>query len=678
MNNTLYPRLAAVNIGKNKKLYVPYILSSVITIAMYYIMGSVHSNEGLNEMRGGYFLGTATAMGIIVIGVFSCIFLLYTNSFLMKQRKKEFGLYNVLGMEKKHIAGIMFFESVYTFLICTAGGLAFGILFDKLTYLLLCKLLQYEIKLGFHISMISILHTFIVFGVIMFLTLISNIVRVYKTNPIELLHGGNIGEKEPKTKAFSAILGAAFLAAGYTIAIVTENPINAIPLFLVAVLCVIFGTYLLFMSGSIAVLKILKKNKNYYYNKNHFNSVSGMIYRMKQNAAGLSNICILSTMVLVMVSTTFSLYLGTEDSLEKRYPQDLGIYYECRRSGNQDEPEFDSEIAENIEKVVKETAEKENIKLINYHQSEHLAFKADFDGKTVNRDHFFGEDSYSFYFVTLENYTDLTGDNTVLRDNEVLVLTSGKKQIDDSFELYGRTYDVVRHLDADKSLTILQYITDTGGYILNNDNYIIVSDTDALKQIILDDYSENPYSGSYASLIDFDLEGTPEEKIAVGEIFYSAISAYNKTDPVGIFSVVSKDENRADIYGLNGSFLFLGITLGLLFLIVTVMIIYYKQVSEGYSDRERFIIMQKVGMSRAEVKSTIHSQVLTVFFLPLITACVHLAFSFPIVSRLLLLFGLTNTAIFIISLVVTAAAFAVIYLIVYSLTARTYYKIVSK
>ena len=671
MSSKLYPRLAAVNIGKNKKLYIPYILSSVITIAMFYIMGSVDDNGGLKEMRGAEYLESMTLIGVIVIAVFSCIFLIYTNSYIIKQRKKEFGLYSVLGMEKKHIALIMLYETVYTFFICVIGGLLFGIIFDKLTYLMLCKLFSFEVRLGFHISLNGIFYTFITFGIIFLVNLVFNIIRIYRINPIELLHGGSVGEKEPKTKIISAILGIIFLAAGYAIAIVTKNPLNAINLFLVAVLCVIFGTFLLFMSGSIAFLKALKKNKSYYYSKKHFNSVSGMIYRMKQNAAGLSNICILSTMVLVTVSTTFSLYLGSEDSLKNRYPRDVMLnYYDYTYDEDGENPVFYSGRAEIVMKELENISKKEKIYIIDLRKSEFVSFRVGFDGSAINPNYSKSEEaSYMFYFVTLKNYAELTGETIKLDDDEIIVFTSGDKLIGDSINILGKDYRVVKSMDSGSELHKIQYLTNTGGYILSNDNYIVVSDMSELMRIS----KAYPNGNAYDSLMYFDLSGTNEEKIQDVKVIR------NYLDKSGIeFDLESKDESREDFYTLNGSFLFLGVFLGTLFLVVTVMIIYYKQITEGYSDRERFIIMQNVGMSRQEVKQTIHSQVLTVFFLPLITACIHLCFSFPIVSKLLSMFGLVNKTIFIISIAVTAAVFALIYMIVYLLTARTYYRIVSK
>lgn len=669
MNKLLYPRLAAVNMGKQKKLYIPYIISAVFTIAMYYIMCAVKGNEGLGEMRGALFLPEAISMGLIVIGVFACIFLLYTNSFLIKQRKKEFGLYNVLGMEKKHIAAIMFFETIYAFLISLVGGLAFGMLFDKLTSLLLYRLLKFEIKLGFYISFSGILYTAILFGGIFLINLIYNIIKVYRTKPVELLHGGNVGEKEPKAKIIPSILGVLFLGAGYTIAIVTESPLNAIPLFMVAVLCVIFGTYLLFMTGSIAALKSLKKNKKYYYNKKHFNSVSGMLYRMKQNAAGLANICILSTMVLVMVSTTVSLYTGTEDALQERYPKDIAVDVHCSQFNDEDQVEFHPEEGNEMDLALRKKLQESGIRYQDYRRYQYICIIASWGGTQFHPEYFYGDSTEVLYFFSADSYKTLTGKNAVLRDGEVLVYSEGGTQIGDSLSVMNKTYKVAGHTDSFTEIP-------TFYNVVKGVHVIVVPDQTELQELFTLYTSARGQADIYHDVMDFNLTGTAEEKRAQGETLKHFV--YDAMSDKGYFSFDAREAQKAEYYEMNGSFLFLGIVLGLLFLIVTVMIIYYKQISEGYSDRERFLIMQKVGMSRAEVKGTIRSQVLTVFFLPLVTACIHLAFSYPIVSKLLRMFGLMNQTIFILSLAVTAAVFAVIYVIVYLLTARTYYKIVSQ
>lgn len=668
MNNKLYPRLAFENMGKHKKLYLPYIISAVITVGMFYIMTSLIFNRDIDGLRGASAIKEMLPFGSVIIGIFSCIFILYTNSFLMKQRTMELGLYNILGMEKRHIVKILFFESLYSFLFGLAGGLFFGILFDKLSGLLLLKLLQFDIIIGFHVSILGVIITAVCFSAIFLAGFVFNCLRLFRSNPIELLHSKNSGEKEPKTKIISAVFGFLFLGAGYTLAIVVTNPMKAIGIYFIAVLCVIIGTYLLFLSGSIAVLKLLKKNKKFYYQKNHFNTVSGMLYRMKQNAVGLANICILSTMVLVTISATVSLYVGAEYAVENQNPTDMRIsvqFYE----------QYSEKYIKKIESGLKELMKQNNIDICHFMTYNHDEFTAYFDGTTLDADSLPNgndENNHAVCFLTAEGYKALSGNNAVLKDNEVLIYATGA-QLGDSFRLFNKEYKVVRYLDELKNLPAYY------SYMRLNIDYIVVSDEQELTEIHNKYLSTKEMTKSVNHEIIFDLSGTDEEKLeAYHNIQDFMVTTRIECDESFWYTTTSKQDQRDGFYQIYGSLFYLGIVLGSLFLMVTVMIIYYKQISEGYSDRNRFEIMQKVGMSNDEVRKAIHSQVLTVFFLPLITAFIHLAFSFPITARVLLLIQNTDVKIFAVGLVATAIVFAVIYTVVYLITARTYYNIVSR
>ena len=326
MNNRFFSKLAASNIKKNGKAYIPYILSCVMTVALFYIVKSLSYNPGLKNMVGSSTMMTMMSMCSVIIALFAIVFLFYTNSFLMKRRKKEFGVFNILGMEKSHIAKTMAWENFYVTLISIVGGLVIGLALDKAMFLLIAQVLNEEITLGFFISDKAIISTIVMFCIIFLLILLNSIRQIHTANPIELVTAGNAGEREPKTKWVLAILGLLSLGAGYYIALTIENPLTALVYFFFAVILVIIGTYMLFTAGSIALLKILRKNKKYYYKTKHFTSISGMIYRMKQNAVGLANICILSTAVLVMVSSTSSLMLGLQDVIATRYPNDFVVY----------------------------------------------------------------------------------------------------------------------------------------------------------------------------------------------------------------------------------------------------------------------------------------------------------------------------------------------------------------
>ncbi|MFB0921780.1 MAG: ABC transporter permease [Oscillospiraceae bacterium] len=653
--SVFYPRLAAQNIRRNRQFYLPFILTCVATTAMFYIMCFLAYNpatEGLHEAL--YFI---MQLGCVVIGVFSAIFLFYTNSFLMKRRQKELGLYNILGMGKGNIAAVLFFETIYVTRINLVCGIALGILLSKLTLLLLCKLIAFSVPYGFEISVKGILYSVYLFCGIFLAILISNLIRIKLSKPIELLRGGNVGEKEPKTKWVLAVLGILALGAGYWIAIVTEAPLQAILLFFVAVLLVIAGTYLLFTASSIAILKRLRSKPNYYYTTRHFIPVSGMIYRMKQNAVGLANICILATMVLVMVSGTVCLYLGTEDALKSSFPTDMIInIYKPTGTARDD-------IRSAIDKSVSESG----LKMSGVTDFYSLSFSSQLEngdfGKSPHLyvDHY---DNSDVYLLSDTEYGRMTGETVTLNTDEALVYDE-KSMLDSSFSMFGKDYKIEKKLDSfpdiSKVATIIPY------------RFVFVISDDTFTQIVSSQTEVEPewYYG-------FDLDGTSDQKIAccdaLEKVLGSAVITSGSTDG---YHIASYDTGKTDVYAMNGGFLFLGLFLGLIFLIATVLIIYYKQLSEGYDDKDRFEIMQKVGLSRPEIKKAIRSQVLVVFFLPLCMAVIHIAFAFKMITKLLLVMNLTNVTLFAICTLATVAVFALIYGVVYMLTAKIYYRIVS-
>lgn len=665
MNGTLYPKLAITNIKKNAKTYIPYIITCVLTIAMYYIMNSLSMNDGLNSVQGGYAVRELLNLGNYIIAIFACIFLFYTNSFLMKNRKKEFGLFNILGMEKRHLAKVIGYESFFVALISFAGGLGVGILFDKLMYLVLLKILKSEVSLGFYISKDVIFNTLILFGILFFFIFLNSLRMIHLSKPIELLKGGNTGEKEPKAKWILAVLGIISLGAGYYIAVSVKNPVTALTLFFVAVLLVIIGTYLLFTAGSIALLKILKKNKGYYYKTNHFISVSGMMYRMKQNAVGLANICILSTMVLTTVSPTVSMIIGVEDIIQQRYPYQLE-FNAYRAYG---------EKFQGIVDIVHETAEEEDIKITKERVYASLQFSALYTGG----DEFFFADAdmsmldnvYNLNFISADDYSRYIGKSVKLNDDEVIFWTNRAKFDRDNFRLFDKTYNIVSRTDDFLSDGLMSAdIVSTFG--------IVVKDMSIIEELL--EKQEGIYGKAASLVISHCMVNTNVD--AEGQVrFYNKVwekmEGYIHDNEISYYTEC-REEQRDEAYGLYGGLFFLGMFLSVLFTIAAVLIIYYKQISEGYDDKKRFEIMQKVGMTEQEVKKSIHSQVLTVFFLPLITAGIHTAFAFPLVKKILAMLQLTNTNLYIICTVASFAVFAIVYGIIYSLTARIYYKIVQR
>lgn len=642
MNNFIYEKLAVTNLKNNRKTYVPYIFTGVLTVMMFYIIDTLSRGKGITQNTLKICLQYAT--GVII--VFAVIFLFYTNSFLIKRRKKEIGVYNILGMGKRHIARMMAVETILTAGISILGGLVFGIIFGKLMYLLLLKILHNSVDMQFSVNGTAIVQTVILFAGIFLLTYLYNILQIQLVNPVELLHGGNQGEKEPKSRWLLVIVGVAALGNGYWIALTTEAPLEALLKFFVAVVCVIIGTYALFIAGSIVVLKILRKNKAYYYNPKHFTSVSGMIYRMKQNGAGLANICVLSTMVLVMVSTTVSLYAGMEDILDSRFPRDVSIV--CN--------EADTNNEETLQRLIKEQCEKAGVKITDRVRYRYGSMNAVLKGNNLEKVEQYYPDNHFYYveMITQEEYNRIEKQNVSLKEQEILTYTTngkcGKKQIN----IAGQNYQVKKELSemtSQPKSTVEMYKT----------LYIVFANAEQIERI---------ESFSYAD--KFNLKGDDgKQKEALEQIqneFYEKF-------PDG--TMESRMLSRSSFYELYGGLFFIGIYLGSMFIMATVLIIYYKQISEGYDDRERYQIMQKVGMSKKEVKRSIRSQVLSVFFLPLVVAVIHVAVAFKVMTKILGVLNLTNVSLFAVCTIITIAVFAVFYIIVYSITAKEYYRIVN-
>lgn len=661
MKMSFYPKLAAGNMKKNARTYVPYMLTCIITVAMYYIVKSLSQNPGVKEMIGGGYLSELMFIGSHVVALFAVIFLFYTNSFLVKRRKKEFGVFNILGMEKRHLAWVLGWETAYLALGSLVLGLLLGIIMDKAMYLLVGKIIGGGVPLGFFVSARVIGQTVQIFAVIFLLICINAIRQVHVADPIALLQAGNAGEKEPSTRWLLALAGLVSVGGGYYIAVTVSDPVASLLLFFVAVVLVIIGTYLLFTAGSIALLKILRKNRKYYYRTRHFVSVSGMIYRMKQNAVGLANICVLSTMVLVMVSTTTSLMIGMEDVVRERYPADIMVYFKG------DAPQGNQAYIEAIRALQRERG----LAVKNEMAYLYLGLSASHEYK-YEESHELGVTSAldsmdELFLITLDDYNAVMKERKTLEEGEVMVYSNRTSYDLPVFRLLGREYRVAEKLDS---------FVGNGQYSANMSNtvYIVVPDREALLEIY---DAQRELLGENArgirQVYGFDMDADEEEQNA----FYNDLLDCMAQN--GISAVTeARAEARSSFISLYGGLFFIGVFLGVLFVMATVLIIYYKQISEGYDDRERFSIMQKVGMSRDEVKSAIHSQVVTVFFLPLIVAGIHVTAAFPLISKLLVLMQLTNTKLFIACTGACFLVFAVMYVFVYNLTARTYYRIVSR
>lgn len=656
-----YPKLAASNIRKNRKTYIPYVFTCILTIAMFYIIKSLSLNPGIDEMVGGNTISYTMLLGSWVVALFAFLFLYYTHSFLIKRRKKEFGVFNILGMEKRHLAAVLSWETVYVFLLSLTAGIGLGIALDKMMFLLIGKLLGVDVILGFFISSKTILMTVELFAAIFVLILLNSVLQIHISNPIELLQAGSAGEKEPKTKWLMALLGLACTAAGYAIAITVQDPVASVALFFVAVLLVIAGTYMLFTAGSIAFLKMLRRNKKYYYKTRHFTSVSGMIYRMKQNAAGLANICILSTMVLVMVSATCSMVIGLEDILNMRYPTDFSVVSSNLDASRRDE----------MMEMVKQLQTKENLQVKDEISYAYLTFSAyrDHDAFHVGRnENITLMDSLNeLFFMLLSDYNTINGENRTLDKDEVLITSLRTSYDEPVLNLFDKKYRIAGKADDFAG-------NGTIAAVMLDAHIIVVPDMDVMQELYEQQKAAYGDRGSDIRwLYGFNSGSTSEQQKA----FYEKLSKMLKEQKFGAYAE-SKEEARMSFKSLYGGFFFIGMFLSVLFVMATVLIIYYKQISEGYDDKARFEIMQKVGMELREVKASIRSQVLMVFFLPLAVAGIHVTAAFPLISRIMALLNFVNVRLHIIC---TAGAFLIfggMYVVIYIMTARVYYRIVSR
>lgn len=667
----LYFKLAKTNLSNNKPFYIPYIISSIITVAMLYMMSFLSDNKGLNKIMGADSLAIIFRLGVGIIVIFSYIFLFYTNSFIIKRRKKEIGVYNILGMEKRHLSKVLFVETMYSAVISLICGIIVGIVFSKFILMVLYGIIGIHKTVEFFVNIHGIILCIVSFGILFLITFLYNFMQIKLANPIELLRGTSVGEREPKTKILMTIIGVVCLAIAYYIAITTENPLNVLTLFFVAVLLVVIGTFAIFTAGSIALLKLLRNNKKFYYNKKHFMAVSGMLYRMKQNAAGLASICILSTMVLVVISTTVSMYVGIQDELAARYPNDVCVTVDYN-SVIDKSSEIEKAIFDEID-----SAEVKNKKAFSY-LSVFVGQKG--DNFTTDKEHLSFQNSYLFYILSKDDF--IKRDNSfkdkignISKGEAVVVLN--KKYDKKDIKIFGQSYKVNKSFEHtyDNDLYVLS--------TLNGLGYIILDNNESVQELY--DVQEKMLgkgANYYTNKIRFDFKsGNKKQKIAAYKKVDNAVKRYfkdNKNDKKEISSywVESRQENEKNFYLLYGGLFFLGIFLGTMFLMVTVMIIFYKQITEGYDDRERYQILEKVGMSNREVKDTIKSQIRIVFVLPIFAAAIHVTAAFPMVYRLLQMLNLNNEKLFAGCLAVTIIVFAVIYYLVFKVTSRAYYRIV--
>ncbi|MGN0690178.1 MAG: FtsX-like permease family protein [Oscillospiraceae bacterium] len=679
----LYPKLAVTGIKNNFRTYLPYIITSAGMIMIYYIVSFLSASEFISEIPGSHATQSMLYMGGGTMIVFSFIFLFYTNSFLIKRRKTEFGLYNILGMSKRNIAIILVWETLMVFALSFAVGIISGVLFSKLGELMLTRMLGGRASYSFDVDKKAIISALISYAVIFFVIMLNALRQIRLSNPIELMKSENSGEKAPKANYVAAIIGFVILLFAYYIAITVNNPITAILLFFVAVIMVIIATYMLFTAGSVALCRGLQANKSYYYRTDHFVSVSQMAYRMKRNGAGLASICILATMVMVTISTTTCLYIGSDDMINSIYPRDICI---DSRTANADNGLSVSKVTETVyDKLYKYGTLPQNEIHYGYIDTSGV-----FDGDKV----YLGSDTTQIYlgldtpasvsgqaemrrvyFVDIADYNRIAEKNISLDEDEVALYLSGTS--------YGFDRMDIKDLGEFKVKEIVPDFHDNGIDARNIEPtvFVFVSENEILSRAYDASVKSNDKDSPYYThfYLSFDLDTSSEKKIEVSrEIEKALIELKENNEEITTVSVNSRDMDKVDFKGVYGGFFFLGILFGILFVGTVVLIMYYKQISEGYEDKSRFAILKKVGMTEDEIRKSINSQVLTVFFAPLVATGIHTVFAFPMISKMLMLFGLTNTTLFALVTLCCYAVFAILYVLVYFATSRSYYSIVTK
>ena len=679
-----YPKMAVSGMRKNGRLYLPYIIACILMVAVFYIMHLLGYSKMLENFAGA---GTARDMlklGTNIMAIFGTIFLFYTQSTLIKGRLKEFGLYSVLGMNRKNLGKIIFFESLITGTISIACGLLIGIGLSKLAELGFRKMIGLDSSYKFVISMESVLFTVGVYGFIFFLIFLNAVRQVRFSRTINLINSDKAGEKPPKANWFIGILGLVLLACGYVLALKIEQPLSALLVFFAAVILVIIGTYLVLISGSVLLCRILQKNKKYYYKTNHFVSVSSMAYRMKRNGAGLASICILLTMILVMLSSTSALYVNKEESLNNKYPRQINI-----SAGNDGYSDSYGKEIEKVTEGINKKTEENGVKITNSYTYttcsvtgyfENGKLRLDIDPVKMFEDNPLGNITTFDYdkivqvnFFGLDDYNRLTGNNETLSSGEILAGIEGKLQFGNELIIGDETFKVAKRID-----------TKQGDFKHTMNNLVVTT-----LVVVVDDFGEvtsryNRYKDATGDTMlvwewhyAFDTELDENKQKDLNDLLRNYIRDELYQQKFYAVRCESRVEERTDFVETFGGLFFLGILLSIIFLVSCVLIIYYKQISEGFEDQSRFGIMQKVGMTRENIKKSINSQMLTVFLIPIVVACMHLAAVLPIIHKLLKLFGHDNMPLLLICAGVCALICGIFYAVIYKLTSNAYYEIVS-
>ena len=687
MNKGFYLKMAWGNIRKNRNIYLPYLLAASVMTALFYIQGSLCDMVDISGMKGKRMMSSLLGISTPITGIFSLVILFYVNSFVMKQRKKEFGLYNVLGMEKRHLVRLMSVEILLVAVFSLVFGISGGALFSQLFFLIFYKMIRMEADLTMVIPRGAVIETLTLFGILFCLVLLYDIVAVIRTRPVELLKSESQGEREPKVHGLAALIGVAALTGGYVIAQKVESPMEAMLWFFAAALLVIIGTYGLFMAGSIALLKWMKKRECFYYRPSSFISVSGMLYRMKQNAAGLAGICILSTMVMVTIGASLCIFSGVGEGVREEYPRE---YFLQMHYSEDLKPETYQDTTSDVKKLVEAQMEENGSRVENMlsYTRCNMVYRKGKDGYEAEMGDLADTNDYEnlvyVQYLLREDYEANTGKKTELPDDVAAFYESEEGLIPGETLLFGdysikgkrleepvETAVASRYSGIKKRVQVLlpgieemEKLTESLGK--NFETYYGLEEGEGPGAMYF--LGWNWY---------FDISGKQEPAEEFLEKFRSSWETEKASEWAYISTFQNRTEEEEYLFQEYGTILFIGFFLGMIFLLATVLIIYYKQVTEGYDDRKRFVIMQDIGLSQAEVKKTIRTQVLLVFFLPLGAAGLHMAMAFKVLVKMMALFSAYNIKLFSLCIGLTVAVFALVYFLVYTITARIYYKIVS-
>lgn len=655
-------KLAVSNLIKNRKLYYPFALAVLLAVTVTYLFYSLTFNPKIAEIRGGTTIQATLGFGMFVVTLASAIIVLYANSFVMKNRSKELGIYGMLGLEKRHLISMTFKELVVFGILTVGAGIGIGALFDKLIFAFLLKLMKLKVELVATFQMNVVIAVLVVFGLIFLGLMFLNALRIARMNALQLSREKVSGEKRGRFLPLQTILGSISLGIGYYLALTVTDPLTALTTFFLAVLLVIFGTYLLFNAGITVFLQILKKNKKYYYQPNNLISVSNLIFRMKKNAVGLATIAILSTMVLVTMSAATSIFNASESFKKVMNPHDFGI-----TGKNVEKEDLDKLLSQFASDKGYSVKEKEVLRYSNFGIANQEGTKLTIFEKGQNR----VQPKTVFMVFDQKDYENMTGQKLSLSGNEVgLFAKNDGLKGQKALTLNDHQFSVKEEFNKD---FIVNHVPNQFNILTTDYNYLVVPDL----QAFLDQFPDSAiYNQFYGGMNVINV--SEEEQLKVAEEYEKYLNQFNaQLDTEGSYVYGSNlADASSQMSALFGGVFFIGIFLSIIFMVGTVLVIYYKQISEGYEDRERFIILQKVGLDQKQIKQTINKQVLTVFFLPLLFAFIHLAFAYHMLSLILKVIGVIDTNMMLIVTLSICAIFLIAYVLIFMITSRSYRKIV--